>query len=82
MKWDRAAERTLARLPAEAQEALRKIAGDLAANPWPDGCTKMVGTKAQWRKRTGNYRLVWAVSKREQLITVVAADDRGRVYRT
>jgi len=81
LKWDRAVQRTLARLPADAQEALREIASALATNPWPDGCTKMEGTKAQWKKRSGNYRLVWAVSKREKLVTIVAADDRSRVYR-
>jgi mRNA-degrading endonuclease RelE of RelBE toxin-antitoxin system len=42
----------------------------------------MEGTKAQWKKRTGNYRLVWAVVKREQRVIIVAADDRSRVYRS
>jgi mRNA interferase RelE/StbE len=81
VEWDRAAEKTLARLPESAQSALRKIANDLAENPWPEGCSKMEGTRAQWKKRTGNYRLVWAVTKRETLVTIVAADDRSRVYR-
>lgn len=81
VEWDRSAERTLARLPADAQKALRELADALAANPWPDGCGKMEGTRAQWKKRTGNYRLVWAVTKREHLVTIVAADDRSRVYR-
>lgn len=82
VSWDRAAERTIARLPEDARKALRDIADDLAENPWPGGCSKMEGTKAQWKKRTGNYRLVWAVVKREQRVIIVAADDRSRVYRS
>ena len=63
----------------ELRRVARKIA-DLAKAPRPTGCVKLSG-RDQYRFRQGDYRIVYAVDDRRQLVEVVKIGHRRDVYR-
>lgn len=53
----------------------------LATKPRPPGCEKLSGVKDRYRVRQGNYRVVYAVDDRAQVIEIVKVGHRREVYR-
>lgn len=53
---------------------------DLANDPRPKGCRKLVG-RERYRVRQGAYRIVYAVDDRERTVLIVKVGRRGDVYR-
>jgi mRNA interferase RelE/StbE len=44
--------------------------GALADDPHPPGCEKLAGTMNAWRIRSGNFRVVYVVDDRGELVTI------------
>ena len=65
----RAARRELDALPAEARERVVRAILALEENPRPGGVKKLK-TRAQWRIRVGNYRVVYSIFDKERLVNI------------
>ena len=75
----RGASKTLAKIPSPDYERIRDAIRELANNPRPFGCKKLIGRPA-WRIRVGNYRAIYEINDKKQIITVVDVGHRKDVY--
>jgi mRNA interferase RelE/StbE len=78
---ERAAERDLRRLSPEIHARLIGAIRDLAMNPRPSGCRKLMGSKNDWRIRVGDYRVVYEIADEVRVIHVNRVRHRRDVYR-
>ena len=62
---------------AKVRDAIRS----LATQPRPAGMSKLAGYADVYRIRIGNYRVVYKIRDRELIVLVVAAAERGGIYR-
>ena len=76
-----AAVRTLAKLPKDAQRAVRSRIDALSDNPLPPKVKKLEGEENLYRIRVGDYRIVYQIQKEILLILVVKIGHRKGVYR-
>lgn len=60
--------------------ALDKIIA-LASEPRPSGATKLAGAANDWRIRIGQYRIIYAINDRAQLVTVMRVAKRSDAYK-
>ena len=54
---------------------------ELAQNPRPAGCAKLVGTANDWRIRVGDYRIIYEIHDTRLIVLVVRVAHRREVYR-
>ena len=75
------AARELARIAARSdrQRIVARIQ-DLARNPRPPGCQKLVGGDGRYRVRQGRFRIVYAVDDRQRIVEIFKIGDRRDVY--
>lgn len=78
---ERAAERDLRRLSADMHERVIGAIKDLAANPRPPGCRKLVGNQNDWRIRVGDYRVLYEIADTIRIVRVNRVRHRREVYR-
>ncbi len=74
------ARKELLDLPKAIQDLLSDLLDDLQNNPRPPGTKKLTGQEG-YRIRKGNYRVLYAVSDKEQLVRVYRIGHRREVYR-
>jgi mRNA interferase RelE/StbE len=77
-----AAVRQLRKLDPTARRRIQAAVELLTTDPRPSGATKLVGGQAEWRVRTGDYRIVYQLHDRVLLVLVVAVGHRRDVYQT
>ena len=78
---ERAAERDLRRLSREIHDRIIRAIQGLAADPRPPGCRKLTGTQNDWRIRVGDYRVVYEIDDKAQVVRVNRVRHRREVYR-
>jgi len=78
---ERAAEKDLARLPSAMHDRVIAALQSLRQNPRPPGCRKLTGTKADWRIRVGDYRVIYEIADVIRVVRVHRIRHRGEVYR-
>jgi mRNA interferase RelE/StbE len=78
---ERGVEKELARLSSEINDRVIKALHGLANNPRPPGCRKLSGSKNDWRIRVGDYRVVYDILDREQIVRINRVRHRRDVYR-
>jgi len=66
----RAAQRGLDALPERDYDRVAEIIGTLEGNPRPPRVKKLADS-GLWRIRVGQYRIVYAMDDKAQLITIV-----------
>lgn len=77
----RSAQKDLATLHPQAQEAVDRRILTLANDPRPPGAVPLKGRwKGFWRVRTGDYRIIYAIDDRDHVVTVAAIGPRESVY--
>ncbi len=78
---ERKAERDLRRLSPVVFK--RIIAGikKLANNPRPGACRKISGSQNDWRIRIGNYRVIYEVDDKTQIVKIMFIKHRKDAYR-
>ena len=76
----RKAQRALDKLPKTDFEAVVEVIKGLAQTPRPRGVEK-IKSAGLWRIRQGDYRIVYAVDDKQQLVTVVRIGHRREIYR-
>ncbi len=76
----RRAQRALDKLPKSDFQAVIETIKDLARTPRPRGVEKVKST-GLWRVRQGDYRIIYAIDDKGNLVTVVCVGHRREIYR-
>ncbi len=74
------ARRALARIPNPDYGRIVVAIDDLANDPRPPGCKKLVGSP-YCRIRIGNYRVIYEIDDEEFVVTIIDAGHRSNIYR-
>jgi mRNA interferase RelE/StbE len=67
-------------LDAGARVRVVRAVRELANDPRPAGCRKLVGSDDRWRVRVGDYRVIYTIDDAGRLLEVIAVRHRGRAY--
>jgi mRNA interferase RelE/StbE len=78
---ERSVERALKRLPQRDFSRILAALKDLASNPRPSGCKKLVGGERDWRVRVGDYRVLYEIDDAEKAVRVLNVKHRREAYR-
>ncbi|MFB2878748.1 type II toxin-antitoxin system RelE family toxin [Floridanema aerugineum] len=70
----------MAKLPIDAYELVRDAIRALAENPRAPGCLKLKNC-AGWRIRIGDYRVIYEIDDKQEIVTVLHVGNRHDVYR-
>lgn len=76
-----AAYRQLRKLDSSARRRIQVAIELLADNPRPPGAKKLTGGDAEWRVRSGDYRVVYEIRDDVLMVLVVAVEHRREIYR-
>ena len=79
---ERAAEKDLKRLATSVRPRIIAAIKNLAIDPRPSGCRKLVGTKNDWRIRVGDYRVIYEIADAIRVVRVNRVRHRRDVYRS
>lgn len=74
-----AAVRELRKLPPEAKRRVQAVIELLADEPRPPASKKLTG-RAEWRVRTGDYRVLYRIEDAVLTVVVVRAGRRRDIY--
>lgn len=74
------ASRQLRKLDPQARRRIQAAIDLLAEHPRPPAATQLVGGAGEWRVRTGNYRIVYAIEDDQLLILVLRLGHRREAY--
>ncbi len=74
-------EADLAAIRQPDQAKVREAIRSLADQPRPSGASKLAGYADVYRIRVGQYRVAYKIHDRELIVLVVAAAERGSIYR-
>ena len=74
MNWiiviDSQAEKQLKKFPVKDYERIRRIINAMEANPFFGDVNKLSGTENIWRKRIGNYRIIYEFYESKRIIYI------------
>lgn len=74
------AARAIRKLPPEAKRRVQAVIELLRDNPRPPSAEKLVA-RAEWRVRSGDYRVLYRIEDSRLLVVVVGAGHRRDVHR-
>jgi mRNA interferase RelE/StbE len=77
----RIAQRSLDKLPPRDFKAVLEAVKALADFPRPNGVEKLKGVPL-WRVRQGDYRIIYNIDDKQQLIIIVRIGHRREIYRS
>jgi mRNA interferase RelE/StbE len=75
------AEKVLAKLPRDLGMRLRNAIKELAQNPRPRGVKKLQGHHDVYRRRVGDWRIVYAVYDERLVVLIIEVAARGNAYK-
>lgn len=75
------AERDLRKLPGAVFQRLNARILTLHSDPRPPGASKLSGELEGWRIRVGDYRILYQLDDKAQIVTIVRVKHRREVYR-
>jgi len=76
-----AAARQLRKFDPHTRRRIQAALDLLADNPRPPAAKQLVGGAGEWRVRTGDYRIVYAVDDAKDLVLIARIAHRRDVYR-
>jgi mRNA interferase RelE/StbE len=76
-----AAIRDLKALPSDVRSRIEKAIDSLADAPRPRGARKLVGVNDEWRRRVGDYRVLYFVIDSERQVVIARVAHRREAYR-
>ena len=53
----------------------------LSKSPRPKGCKKLQGPDDLWRIRIGDYRIIYSINDKKQLIEIMIVRHRSEAYK-
>ncbi len=81
VKFATSAAKEFRSLPLELKRRVGAVIDRLSQDPRPPGVRKLVGHERLYRIRVGQYRVVYEVDDKEQLVRVTRIRHRREVYR-
>ena len=66
---------------ASTRRKIVDVIQNLANDPRPSACKKLVGRDAAYRLRVGDYRIVYTVNDSEIVVEIIKIGHRREVYR-
>lgn len=79
--FSRTARKELENLNDYLVERIFLKTDELILNPRPAGCEKIKGSHNYWRIRIGDYRVVYSINDKINLVEVLVIRHRKDVYR-
>ena len=76
----RSARKELESLDAEIVGRIFRKIERLAEDPRPAGCLKLVGENNLWRIRIGDYRVIYSIEDKKEVVDIVAVRHRREAY--
>ena len=76
----RSAQKEVRSLDAGARVRVIRAVRELAAEPRPAGCRKLVDSNDRWRIRVGDYRVIYTIDDAGRLLEVVAVRHCSKAY--
>jgi mRNA interferase RelE/StbE len=76
----RRAQKELANLNTESYDQAKEVIRQLAENPRPSGCKKLIGRDG-WRIRFADYRVIYEIDDKNQIVTILHIGHRKDIYR-
>lgn len=64
------AEKQLRKFPTKDYERIRRVINTMETDPFFGDVNKLSGTENVWRKRMGNYRILYEINESKKLIYV------------
>lgn len=80
IELDDAASRDFDKLAPKAKKQVAKLIDTLVSDPRAGNVRELVGFKGIYRKRTGDYRVVYTIKDDVLLVLVVAIGPRKDIY--
>ncbi len=77
----KSARKELAKLPKQILRRAARAIDQLADDPRHPGTEKLQDRDLEYRVRVGSYRIVFTIDDEDQLVTIMAVQDRKDVYR-
>lgn len=81
VKFATSAAKEFRSLPLELRRRIGAVIDRLSQDPRPPVVRKLVGHERLYRIRVGQYRVVYEVDDKEQLIRITRVRHRREVYR-
>jgi len=81
VEWKKSTKRDLRKLPSAEVNRILAAVDALADEPFPRGVEKLAGSDYAWRIRVGDYRVIYEVLPKLNLLEVQRARHRKDVYR-
>ena len=80
IELEEAASRDFGKLTGKAKVQVAKLIDTLAVNPREGNVRELVGYKGVYRKRTGDFRVVYTVEDDILIVLIVAIGPRKDIY--
>jgi mRNA interferase RelE/StbE len=77
----KSARKDLERLPPQISERVLDRIERLSAQPRPPGSIKLRDESGLWRIRIGNYRVIYSIDDKKEVVDVSLVRHRKDVYR-
>ena len=74
------AKKQLDALPPQQCSEIEFKIDELRETPRPTGCKKLTGREG-WRSRVGDYRIIYKIDDKTEIVTVVDVGHRREIYR-
>ncbi len=79
--WKNSAVRELKTLDKQLIPKILLKAESLENNPFPQNCKKLHGVESVYRIRIGDYRVIYQVDTRKNIVTIYHVRHRKEAYR-
>jgi mRNA interferase RelE/StbE len=80
IEWSNKARKQVSKLPVDVQGKVLAFVDALKENPIPPGIKKLKGYDNIYRKRLGDYRVVWEVMENRLVVLVLKVGQRQGIY--
>ena len=81
IEWSNKARKQFRKLPKDVQGRVLAFVDSLKENPVPSGIKKMKGYDGIYRKRLGEYRVVWEFIENRLVVLVLKVGPRQGIYK-
>lgn len=76
----RSAQKEVRELDAGTRVRVVRAVRELATEPRPRNCRKLVDSDERWRIRVGDYRVIYTIDDAGRLVEVIAVRHRSKAY--
>ena len=81
IEFRKSAEKDLRRLDSRTRPRVVRAIWQLAEDPRPSGCRKLVNARNAYRIRVGDYRVIYAISDVVLVVAIESIRHRREAYR-